>query len=153
MNGRQGMRHWFEHHWRRFERTARGPVAGRKKMFNPSAKLSVSPQAILLRISRGSVDYQLRPVSVPDMKLFHRTCKLHMEFPFAPHGHCCAIPCRATGSRMLQGLLVQDGFKVGRLHVATLIKRMSIEALHRKPNTSRPAPGHKISPTCSGSCL
>ncbi len=56
-----------------------------------------------------------------------------MEFPFA-------------GSRMLQGLLVQEGFKVGRLHVATLMKRMGVEALYRKPNTSKPAPGHKIYP-------
>jgi|SRR6056297_2086824 len=48
--------------------------------------------------------------------------------------------------RMLQGLLVQEGFQVGRLHVATLMKRMGIEALYRKPNTSKPAPGHKIYP-------
>ena len=47
---------------------------------------------------------------------------------------------------MLRGLLVQEGFKVGRLHVATLMKRMGIEALYRKPNTSKPAPGHKIYP-------
>jgi len=63
----------------------------------------------------------------------HRIDKLHMEFPFA-------------GSRMLQGLLVQEGFKVGRLHVATLMKRLGIDALYRRPNTSRPAPGHKIYP-------
>jgi len=47
---------------------------------------------------------------------------------------------------MLQGLLVREGFKVGRLHVATLMKRMGIEALYRRPNTSKPAPGHKIYP-------
>jgi putative transposase len=35
---------------------------------------------------------------------------------------------------------------VGRLHVSTLMKRMGIEAIYRKPNTSRPAPGHKIYP-------
>ncbi len=58
---------------------------------------------------------------------------LDMAFPFA-------------GSRLLQGLLIQEGFKVGRLHVATLMKRMGIEALYRKPNTSKPAPGHKIYP-------
>lgn len=63
----------------------------------------------------------------------HRMDQLHMEFPFA-------------GSRMLKGLLVQEGFVVGRLHVATLMKRMGIEALYRKPNTSKPAPGHKIYP-------
>ena len=102
-------------------------------MIDPTAKLSVSRQAIVLGISRGSVYYQPRPVSDADLKLMHRIDKLHMEFPFA-------------GSRMLQGLLVQEGFKVGRLHVATLMKRMGIEALYRKPNTSKPAPGHKIYP-------
>jgi putative transposase len=102
-------------------------------MIDNSAKLSVSRQAILLGISRGSVYYQPRPVSDADLKLMHRIDKLHTAFPFA-------------GSRMLQGLLVQERFKVGRLHVATLMKRMGIEALYRKPNTSKPAPGHKIYP-------
>lgn len=102
-------------------------------MIDPSAKLSVSRQAIVLGISRGSVYYKPRPMSDADLKLMHRIDKLHMEFPFA-------------GSRMLQGLLVQEGFKVGRLHIATLMKRMGIEALYRKPNTSKPAPGHKIYP-------
>lgn len=40
----------------------------------------------------------------------------------------------------------QEGFEVGRLHVATLMKRMGFEALYRRPNTSKPAPGHKIYP-------
>ncbi|WP_217898769.1 IS3 family transposase [Puniceibacterium sediminis] len=118
-----------------FVRRARqgGSVAERKKMIDPTAKLSVSRQAVVLGISRGAVYYKPRPVSDADLKLMHRIDKLHMEFPFA-------------GSRMLQGLLVQEGFKIGRLHVATLMKRMGIEALYRKPNTSQPAPGHKIYP-------
>ena len=102
-------------------------------MIDPTARLSVSRQANVLGISRGSVYYQPRPVSDADLKLMHRIDKLHMEFPFA-------------GSRMLQGLLTQEGFKVGRLHVATLMKRMGIEALYCKPNTSKPALGHKIYP-------
>ena len=77
-------------------------------MIDPTAKLNVSHQAIVFGISRGSVYYQLRPVSDSDLKLMHRIDKLHMELPFA-------------GSRMLQGLLVQEGFKVGRLHVATAL--------------------------------
>ncbi|WP_439155033.1 IS3 family transposase [Yoonia sp.] len=118
-----------------FLRRARqgGSVVERKKMIDPTAKLSVSRQAIMLGISRGSVYYKPRPVSDANLKLMHRIDKLHIEFPFA-------------GSRMLQGLLVQEGFKVGRLHVATLMKRMGIEALYRKPNTSKPALGHKIYP-------
>lgn len=47
---------------------------------------------------------------------------------------------------MMQGLLMGDGFAVGRRHVVTLMKRMGIEALYRKPNTSKPAPGYKIYP-------
>jgi hypothetical protein len=73
-----------------------GSVAERKKMIDPAAKLSVSRQAIVLGISRGSVYYKPRSVSHADLKLMHRIDKLHMEFPFA-------------GSRMLQGLLVQEG--------------------------------------------
>ena len=102
-------------------------------MIGRTAELSVSRQAILLGISRGSIYYQNRPVSDADLKLMHRIDKLHMEFPVA-------------GSRMLQGLLVQEGFSAGRLHVATLMRRMGIEVLYRKPNTSKPAPGHKIYP-------
>jgi putative transposase len=102
-------------------------------MIDPKSQLSISRQANVLGISRGSVYYQPRPTSDADLKLMHRIDKLHMELPFA-------------GSRMLQGLLVQEGFTVGRLHVATLMKRMGIAALYRKPNTSKPAPGHKIYP-------
>jgi putative transposase len=105
----------------------------RKKMIDSTSKLSVSRQAIILGISRGRVNYRPRPVTEADLKPMHRIDKLHMEFPFA-------------GSRMLQGLLVQEGFKVGRLPFATLMKRMGVEALYRKPNTSRPTPGHMIYP-------
>ncbi len=94
-----GERHWFE-------RTAQGSVAERKKMIDPTARLSVSRQAIVPGVSRSSVYYQLRPVSDADLKQMYRIDKLHMELPFA-------------GSRMLQGLLVQEGFKVGRLHHLT----------------------------------
>ena len=102
-------------------------------MIDPTAKPSVSRQAMMLGISRGSVCYKPRPVPDADLKLMHQIDKLHLEFPFA-------------GSRMVQGLLVQEGIKVGWLHVATLMKRMGIEALYRKKNTSKPAPGHKIYP-------
>jgi putative transposase len=102
-------------------------------MIDPNLQLSISQQAGVLGISRGSVYYQPRPPSDVDLKLMHRIDKLHIELPFA-------------GSRMLQGLLMQEGFKVGRLHIATLMKRMGITALYRKPNTSKPAPGHKIYP-------
>jgi len=39
-----------------------------------------------------------------------------------------------------------EGFDVGRLHVATLMKKMGIEAIYRRPNTSKPVVEHKIYP-------
>ena len=102
-------------------------------MIDPKSQLRIDRLARVLGISRGSVYYQPRPISDADLQLMHRIDKLHMELPFA-------------GSPMLRGLLAQEGFKVGRLHVATLMKRMGIRALYRKPNTSKPAPVHKIYP-------
>ena len=63
----------------------------------------------------------------------HRIDALHLEHPFA-------------GSRMLRDMLRAEGVVIGRLAVATLMRRMGIEALYRRPNTSKPAPGHKIYP-------
>lgn len=102
-------------------------------MTDRTHKLSLTRQAALLGISRGSLYYTPRPVSDAELKLMRRIDELHMDYPFA-------------GSRMMKGLLRQEGFATGRLHVATLMKQMGIEALYRRPNTSKPAPGHKIYP-------
>jgi putative transposase len=59
--------------------------------------------------------------------------ELHLNYPFA-------------GSRMLRDLLSHQGLEVGRRHVRTLMRRMGIEAIYRRPNTSKPAPGHRIYP-------
>ncbi len=102
-------------------------------MTNRDHKLSLTRQADLLGISRGSLYYEPRPTSDDDLKLMRRIDELHMEYPFA-------------GSRMMKGLLRQEGFTTGRLHLATCMKRMGIQALYRRPNTSKPAPGHKVFP-------
>ena len=102
-------------------------------MIDRQHKLSVVRQAKLLGFSRGSVYYLPRPVSDGDLALMRRIDELHLEYPFA-------------GSRMLQGLLKGEGLETGRLHVATLMKKMGIEAIYRRPNTSKPEPGHKIYP-------
>ncbi|MEN3144817.1 IS3 family transposase [Ochrobactrum sp. WV_118_8] len=115
-------------------RSARqGGIAERKEMIDREHKLSVVCQAKLLGFSRGSVYYSPRPVSDGDLALMRQIDELHLEYPFA-------------GSRMLQGLLRGEGLQTGRLHVATLMKKMGIEAIYRRPNTSKPAPGHKIYP-------
>jgi putative transposase len=102
-------------------------------MIDRSHDLSIVRQAEVLNISRGSVYYKPKPVSAADLALMRRLDELHLERPFA-------------GSRMLRDFLNREGFPVGRRRVATLMKRMGIEAIYRRPNTSKPAPGHKIYP-------
>ena len=102
-------------------------------MIDRSHDLPLARQAEALGISRGSVYYAPQPISAADLAVMRRMDELHLAFPFA-------------GSRMLRDLLMAEGFRVGRLHVATLMKRMGLEAISRKPNTSKPAPGHKIYP-------
>ena len=92
-------------------------------MIDYEHRLSLIRQARLLGMSLGSVYYQRRPVSVADLVVMRRIDALHVDFPFA-------------GSRMLRGLLRQEGYEGGRLHVATLMKRMGIAALYRRPTTS-----------------
>jgi putative transposase len=102
-------------------------------MIDRQHDLSITKQAEALGISRSSVYYLPRPVPAAELAVMRRIDELHLEFPFA-------------GSRMLRDLLNQDGIEIGRRRVATLMKRMGIEAIYRKPNTSKPAPGHKIYP-------
>jgi len=102
-------------------------------MIDRSHMLPVIRQAQQLGISRGSVYYLPRPVSPTDLAIMRRIDELHMAYPFA-------------GSRMLRDLLGREGIKAGRLHIATLMKRMAIAAIYRRPNTSKRAPGHKIYP-------
>jgi putative transposase len=102
-------------------------------MIDRAHDLPITRQAQVLRISRGSVYYLPRPVSGSDLEVMRRLDRLHLEFPFA-------------GSRMLRGLLVAEGCKIGRRHVKTLMQRMGIEALYRRPRTTKPEPGHQIYP-------
>ena len=102
-------------------------------MIDRSHELPIARQARALGVARSSVYYKPRPVSAEDLKLMRRIDELHLEHPFA-------------GARMLRDLLRREGVVVGRRHVATLMKRMGIAAIYRRPNASKPAPGHKIYP-------
>ncbi|WP_373429608.1 MULTISPECIES: IS3 family transposase [Cupriavidus] len=114
-------------------RARQGGIAERKAMIDRDHPLPVSRQVKLVDISRSSVYYQPRPISDADLRLMRRIDELHLEHPFA-------------GARMLARLLRRESIPVGRRHVRTLMKRMGIEALYRRPNTSRKHAAHKIWP-------
>jgi putative transposase len=102
-------------------------------MIDRAHDLSLTTQAEMLNISRRSLYYVPELVRAGDLALMRQIDELHLEFPFA-------------GSRMLRDLLAADGSKVGRRHVTTLMRKMGIEAVYRRPSTSKSAPGHKIFP-------
>lgn len=102
-------------------------------MIDRNHKLPVKRQAQLQGISRGAVYYRPEPISDADLALMRRIDELHLEFPFA-------------GSRMLRDLLRQQGIEAGRRHIATLMRRMGVQAIYRKPNTSKKHPRHPVFP-------
>ncbi|MBT9552052.1 MAG: IS3 family transposase [Hydrogenophaga sp.] len=114
-------------------RAHQGGIAERKAMIDRDDRLSVTRQAQLLGISRGSVYYLPRPVSDSDLALMRRLDELHLEHPF-------------MGARMLRDQLARQGIHAGRRHIGTLMQRMGITALAPQPGTSKRAPGHKIYP-------
>lgn len=102
-------------------------------MIDKEHKLPTTEQCRLLDISRSSLYYEPTPVSEKDLALMEAIDEIHLKYPF-------------YGSRRIRNELWAKGFKVGRGHVGALMKKMGIEALYRKPKTSKPNPAHKVYP-------
>ncbi len=102
-------------------------------MIDRTHPLPITRQAKALDIARSTVYAVPRPVPERDLELMRCMDRLHLEMPYA-------------GSRMLRDLLALMGITVGRKHVATLMRRMGIEALYRKPRTTRKHPQHPVYP-------
>ena len=102
-------------------------------MIDKSHELSITRQAKLMDISRGSVYYLPKATSSADLAVMRRIDELHLEHPF-------------MGARMLRRQLQRQSVDIGRRHIATLMRRMGIQALCPQPGTSKPTPRHKIYP-------
>jgi putative transposase len=102
-------------------------------MIDRTHDLPVTRQCQILKLARSTAYYTPQPVSDSDLQLMRRIDELHLEYPFA-------------GSRMLRDMLRREGRQIGRKHVRTLMKKMDIEALYRKPNTSQRHAAHPIYP-------
>jgi putative transposase len=95
--------------------------------------LPLGRQAELLGLSRSTLYYEPRPVPAGELAIMRRIDALHLDYPFA-------------GSRMLRDLLRGEGVAVGRALVATMMRRMGIEAIYRRPNASKAVLGQRIYP-------
>ena len=102
-------------------------------MIDRGHELPLSRQAAVLGISRGSLYYSACPLPAAELAIMRRIDELHLDYPF-------------VGSRMLRDLLRGEGIAIGRDQVTTMMRRMAIEAVYRRPHTSKPADGHKVFP-------
>ncbi|HDZ84208.1 MAG TPA: IS3 family transposase [Nitrospirae bacterium] len=107
--------------------------AERKEMIDRDHKLPLTQQSEILELSRSSLYYKAVPVNARDLQLMKLIDKIHLKYPF-------------YGSRSIRDELRDQGYKIGRGHVSTLMKKMGIEAIYQKPRLSKPHPGHKIYP-------
>jgi putative transposase len=102
-------------------------------MIDREHALPLTRQSEILELSRSSLYYKAVPVSRRDLELMRLIDELHLKYPF-------------MGSRSIRDQLQGMAHKVGREHVNTLMKKMGITALYRKPRLSQPHPDHKVYP-------
>ena len=102
-------------------------------MIDKEHALPITKQCRILNISRSGVYYMPVPVSDKDRELMRTIDEIHLEEPY-------------LGSRGIKSILKRKGYEVGRIHVRTLMRKMGIEALYKKPRLSKPHPGHKVYP-------
>ena len=96
-------------------------------------QLSLVRQCTLLDISRGSVYYQPTPTRTEDLELMSLMDRQYLKTPF-------------YGSRRMKAWLRGQGHQVNRKRVRRLMQVMGLEVIYRRPNTSKPAPGHRVYP-------
>ena len=102
-------------------------------MIDKEHQLPITKQCRILELSRSGIYYAPAPVSDKDRELMRTIDEIHLEEPY-------------LGSRGIKSILKRKGYEVGRIHVRTLMRKMGIEALYKKPRLSKPHPGHKVYP-------
>ena len=96
-------------------------------------KLSLVRQCALLGISRSSLYYLPTEAGAEDMELMALIDQQYLKTPF-------------YGSRRMTAWLRNHGHQVNRKRVRRLMQLIGLEAIYRRPNTSKPNPGHKVYP-------
>jgi putative transposase len=102
-------------------------------MISAEHDLPIVRQCELIALAPSTFYYQPEPISEADLKIMFSIDELHLQMPFA-------------GARMLRDKLREQGHIIGRKHVTTLMRRMGLEALYRKPSLSKRHPAHKVYP-------
>ena len=102
-------------------------------MINREHPLPLTKQCRILSLSRSGIYYLPMLVTDKDRELMRLIDEIHLNYPY-------------LGTRGIRNELWNEGHKVGRGHVRTLMKKMGIEALYRKPRLTKTHPEHTIYP-------
>ena len=95
--------------------------------------LSTVRQCALLNISRSSLNYRRKGTSPEDLAMMKQIDQQYLSTPF-------------YGSRRIKVWLGRQGHTVNRKRVQRLMRTMGLQAIYRRPRTSKPGPGHKVYP-------
>ena len=96
-------------------------------------QLPLKRRCALLSVARSSAYYQPTQEPSGDEMLMRAMDKIHLRLPF-------------YGSRRIVDELATEGHVVNRKRVKRLMRRMGMNALYPKPNTSRANHAHKVYP-------
>ncbi len=96
-------------------------------------QMSLVRQCALLDISRSWVYYRPVKPRAEALELMALLDRQYLKTPF-------------YGSRRMKAWLLTEGYLVSRSKVRRLMRLIGLEAIYRRPNTSKPAPGHRIYP-------
>jgi putative transposase len=105
----------------------------RKKMVSKRADISLSRQCKILRISRSSLYYTPIGFSAKTLELMRQIDRVFTQYPF-------------FGSRQIAAYLPRKGYHAGRHRIRRLMKVMGLEAIYKRPNTSKKHPENRIYP-------
>ena len=106
----------------------------RRQHIDKANELSLVRQCELLEIHRSGLYYQAVPESSLNLELMRIIDEKHMLHPWL------GVP------RMTQWLRKDKGYEVNHKRIERLYDLLGIQALGPKPNTSKPAKGHKVYP-------
>ena len=99
--------------------------------------LSTVRQCALIGISRSSVYYRPRGHSQKDLAVMKLIDQQYLTTPF-------------YGSRRMKVWLDREGYPANRKRVRRLMRTMGLQAIYRRPRTSKPALGHRVYPYLLG---
>lgn len=106
----------------------------RKAMIRPEHPgLSIARQCRILKISRSAFYYEPVGIDAGTLALMKDIDRVFTQYPF-------------FGSRQIAAWLRREGIVAGRHRIRRLMQVMGLEAVYRRPRTSKPHPAHPVYP-------